>query len=140
MIRHLQKCHRNPQNSPRISLDWEYIEDFEPIKEFLIKNPCTDKMKEFNAILAPRGDPYDSFLDEMVNYAKELPKLHKDAMVNAKLDEIFTKGINVRLLDKDEYIEKLKAKVRGGQRLFLFNPLIPTTGEEIEQNKDMLWQ
>jgi len=47
IIRHLQKCHRNPQNTPKIELDWEHVDDYNEVKEFLIKNPCTDKEKEF---------------------------------------------------------------------------------------------
>lgn len=115
------------------------IEEYEPIKEFLIVNPCTDKVKEFNHILAPQGNPYNATINRLLNYAKELPQAHKDAMINRKMDEIFTKGIDVKLLNKDEYIERLKTKVRKGHRLFLFDPLRATTEEEIEKNKDLLW-
>ncbi|NVM20120.1 MAG: hypothetical protein HWN80_20655 [Candidatus Lokiarchaeota archaeon] len=45
----------------------------------------------------------------------------------------------MRLLNKEEYIERLKEKVRKGHRIFLFDPIKPTTIEEIEQNKDELW-
>ena len=75
----------------------------------------------------------------MVKYIKELPKAHNDAMINKKLDEIFTSGIEVRLLNKEEYIQKLKEKVLMGQKIFLFDPIKPTTVEEIEQNKDEFW-
>jgi hypothetical protein len=75
----------------------------------------------------------------MVKYAKELPNAHKDAMISQKLDEIFTSGVEVRLLNKNEYIQKLKEKVLMGQRIFIFDPLKPTTLEEIEQNIDELW-
>ena len=61
-------------------------------------------------------------------------------MINKKLDEIFTSGVEVRLLNKEEYIQKLKKKVMMGQRLLLFHPIKPTTIEEIEQNKDELWR
>lgn len=140
MIRHLQKCHCNPKNSPEIKLDWVYLDEYDEIKEFLIKNPCTDKANEFNKILAPKGNMFEEFTQEMLNYAITLPKGHKDKMINAKLDEIFTSGINVRLLNKDEYIERLKEKVRKGYRIFLFDLLKPTTIEEIEANKDILWE
>ena len=60
-------------------------------------------------------------------------------MINAKLDEVFTSGIEVRLLNKEEYFERLIEKVRKGQRIFLFDPLKPTTVEEIEANRDALW-
>ena len=76
----------------------------------------------------------------MLNYAKALPKAHKDAMLHKKMDEMFTKGIEVRLLNKEEYISCLKAKVRRGYRMFLFNPLKPTTEEEIEEHQDELWE
>jgi len=75
----------------------------------------------------------------MLNYAKSLPKTHKDKAINQKLDEIFTLGVEVRLFNKEEYIDRLKEKVLMGQRIFLFDPLRPTTEEEIEQNKDELW-
>jgi hypothetical protein len=45
----------------------------------------------------------------------------------------------VRLLTKGEYIEKLKEKVMKGQRIYLFDSLKPTTAEEIEQEKEELW-
>ena len=53
---------------------------------------------------------------------------------------MFTKGIDVRLLNKEEYISRLKAKVRRGYRMFLFDPIKPTTEEEIEEHKDELWK
>lgn len=140
MIRHLQKCHCNPKNSPEIKIDWDYLEEYNETKEFLLKNPCTDKMREFNNILAPKGNPFEEFLEETLKYAIELPKAYKDKMINQKLDEIFTQGIEPRLLNKEEYIAKLKEKVRKGYRLFLFDPLKPTTVEEIEENKDILWE
>ena len=96
-------------------------------------------MKEYNKILVPYDNPFEPFLEEIVNNAKELPKAHKDAMINQKLDEIFTSGIEVRLLNKEEYIQRLKEKVLMGQRIFLFDHIKPTTVEEIEQNKDELW-
>jgi len=140
IIRHLKKCHRNPQNAPNIELDWEYVDDYNEVKEFLIKIPCTDKEKEFNKIVAPNGNPIADFIGEMLDYTKSLPKAHKDAMINAKLDEVFTSGVNVKLLNKEEYFDRLKEKVRKGQRLFLLDSLKPITVEEIEKNKDILWE
>ena len=96
-------------------------------------------MKEFNKFLAPEGDPFEEFTEKMLDYTLSLPKAHKDAMINAKLDEMFTSGIEVRLLTKDEYFERLKEKVRKRQRIFLFDPLKPTTIEQIEANKNALW-
>ncbi len=75
-----------------------------------------------------------------LNYTKELPKLHKDKMLHQKMDEMFTKGIEVRLLNKAEYIERLKEKVRKGQRLFLLDWQKPITIEEIETHQDKLWE
>jgi len=138
IIHHLQKCHRNPHNTPRIELNRDYIDEHRETEEFLIKNPCTDKEREFNRKLAPNGNPFEEFTQKMLDYALNLQKAHKDAMINAKLDEIFTSGIEVRLLNKEEYFERLIEKVRKGQRLFLFDPLKPTTVEEIEANKDAL--
>jgi len=97
-------------------------------------------MKEYNNILAPRGDPHKKFLNEMLSYAKILLKAHKDKAINQKLNEIFTSGIELRLLTKEEYIDRLKEKVRKGYYLCLFDPLKPTTIEEIEANKDILWE
>ena len=86
-------------------------------KEFLIENPCTDKEREFNTIIAPNGNHFEQPINDLLNYAKELPKAHKDALLHQKMDEIFTKGIDVRLLNKEEYISRLKAKVRRGYRM-----------------------
>jgi hypothetical protein len=36
-------------------------------------------------------------------------------------------------------ISRLKAKVRSGYRMFLFDSFKATTEEEIETNKDALW-
>lgn len=55
------------------------------------------------------------------------------------LDQVITEGVEVRLLNKEEYISRLKEKVRKGYRMFLFDPLKPTTIEEIEANKDAIW-
>ncbi len=140
IIRHLKKCHRNPQNTPNIGLKWDNADDYNEVKEFLIENPCTDKEKEFNKIIAPNGNPIADFIGEMLDYTKSLPKAHKDAMINAKLDEVFTSGVDVRLLNKEEYFDRLKNKVRKGQRLFLLNPLKPITIEEIETKQDALWE
>jgi hypothetical protein len=96
-------------------------------------------MKEYNKIIAPKGNLHEKFLDEMLRYSKNLPKGHKDKAINQKLDEIFTSGIEVRLSTKEEYIERLKEKVSKGYRVFLFDPIKPTTVEEIEQRKDELW-
>lgn len=140
MIRHLQKCHCNPKNSPEIKLDWDNLNEYDEIEEFLIKNPCTDKEDDFNKLLAPKGNLFEEFKQEILDYTISLPKGHKDKMINAKLNEIFTSGVDVRLLNKDEFIERLKEKVRKGYRIFLFDPLKPTTIEEIEANKDILWR
>ena len=93
-------------------------------------------MKEYDQILALKGDPHKRFMEEMLSYAQILPKSHRDKMINQKLNEIFTSGIDLRLLNKEEYIKKLKEKARRGYRVFLFNPLKPTTEEEIEVYKD----
>ena len=140
LTRHLLKCYRNPDISPKIELNWDHIDEFNEFKEFLIENPCTDKEREFNSIIAPNGNPFEPLIDDLLNYAKELPKVHKDAMLHQKLDQIITKGIEVRLLNKEEYISRLKAKVRRGYRAFLFDPLKATTEEEIEAHKDELWE
>ena len=75
----------------------------------------------------------------MLNYAKELPNAHKDKMLHKKMDEMFKKGLEVRLLNKAEYIERLKEKVRKGQRLFLLDWQKSITIEEIDANQDILW-
>jgi tetrahydrodipicolinate N-succinyltransferase len=139
MIRHLNNCHLNSKNSPKIEVDWEYWDEFNIVKDHLIKNPTTSKMKEFNKIIAPKGNPHEKFIEEMLSYTKSLPKTHKDRAIYQKLDEIFTSGIEVRQLNKEEYVQRLKEKVLMGQRIFLFDPLNPTTVEEIEQNKTQLW-
>ncbi len=140
LARHLLKCYRNPDNSPKIELEWDHVDDYNEFKEFLIENPCTDKEREFNLALIPNGNPFEQPITDLLNYAKELPKVHKDAMLNKKLDQVFTNGIDVRLLNKEEYISRLKSKVRRGQRIFLFDPIKPTTIEEIEANQDELWE
>lgn len=61
MIRHLQKCHRNPRNAPKIELDWEYIEQYQEVKNYLIKNPRTEKTKKYNNVIAPKGNPFREF-------------------------------------------------------------------------------
>ncbi len=61
-------------------------------------------------------------------------------MLHQKMDKMFTKGIEVRLLNKEEYISRLKAKVRRGYRMFLFDPINATTEEEIEAHQDELWK
>jgi len=71
----------------------------------------------------------------MLSYAKSIPKVHKDKAIHQNLEEIFTAGIDVRLLNKDEYIEIIKEKVRKGYRISLFDPIKPTTIEEIEKNR-----
>ena len=53
LIRHLKKCHLNPQNSPKIEVDWEYWEKYNIVRDHLIKNPVTSKMREYNEILVP---------------------------------------------------------------------------------------
>jgi hypothetical protein len=139
MIRHLEKCHLNPKNSPKIEIDWDYWNEFNIVKDHLIKNPTTNKMREYNKIIAPHGNIHEKFLDEMLSYTKSLPKTQRDKAIHQKLDEIFTSGVEVRLLNKEEYIQKLKEKVMMGQRIFLFDPLKPITIEEMEQKKDKLW-
>ncbi len=140
IIRHLQKCHRNPSNAPKIEVDWEYLEQYQEFENYLIKDPRTEKAKEFNQILAPKGNPFEEFEVKMLDYAINLPKTHKDKMINQKLDEILTAGIELRLLNKEEFLDKLKDKVRKGYHLYLFDRLKPTTIEEIEQNEGILWQ
>ena len=139
LARHLLKCSRNPNNSPKIELKWEHAEEFKMFKEFLIEKPHTDKEREFNLALIPHGDPFESVINDLLNYAKELPKAHKDAMLHKKMDQIFTGGEEVRLLNKEEYITRLKEKIQKGYRMFLFDPFKPTTIEDVEQNKDELW-
>ena len=140
IMRQLQRCHLSPSNAPKIELDWEYIEQYQEVKNYLIKNPRTEKAKKYNNALAPKGNPFREFEEEIINYANALPKAHKDKAINQKLDEIFTSGIELRLLNREEFLDKLKDKVRKGYRLFLFDPLKPTTIEEIEQNESILWQ
>ncbi len=53
---------------------------------------------------------------------------------------MFTNGIEVRLLNKAEYIERIKEKVRKGQRLFLLDWQKPITIEEIEAHQNELWE
>jgi len=60
-------------------------------------------------------------------------------MIRQKLDRIITEGIEVRLLTREEYFQRLKAKIKSGYKIFLFDPLKATTVEEIEQNEDTLW-
>lgn len=107
IIRHLRKCHRNPSNAPRIEIDWDYLEQYQEIKKYLIKNPHTEKAKEFNQILAPKGNPFEEFEGKMLNYANRLPKAHKDKAINQKLHEILTVGIELRLLNREEFLDKL---------------------------------
>ena len=140
MIRHLQRCHRNPSNAPKIEVDWDYVEQFQVVENYLIKDPRTEKTKEFNQLLAPKGNPFREFEEKTINYAKSLPKAHKDKAISQKLDEILTADIELRLLNGEEFIDRLKSKVRKGYRLYLFDSLKPTTIEEIEQNKNILWQ
>ena len=138
--RHLLKCYRNPVNSPQIELEWDNVSEYNEFKEFLIEKPCTDKEREFNSALIPNGNPFEQPIKDLLSYAKELPNAHKDKMLHKKMDEMFTNGIEVRLLNKEEYISRLKAKVRRGYRMFLFDPLKPTTEEEIEEHQDELWK
>ena len=140
IIRHLRKCHLNPSNAPKIEIDWDYIEQYREVENCLIKDPSTEKMKEFNNALAPNGNPFRKFEEEIINYARSLPKAHKDKAINQKFDEILTAGIELRLLNKEEFLDKLKDKVKKGYLLYLFDRLKPTTVEEIEQNGDILWQ
>ncbi len=138
--RHLLKCYRNPDNTPKINLEWDNVNEYNEFKDFLIKKPQTDKEREFNSALIPNGNPFEQPIEDLLKYAKELPKLHRDKMVHKKMDEMFTKGIEVRLLNKEEYISRLKAKIRRGYRMFLFDPIKPTTIEEIEAHQDELWE
>ena len=139
MARHLLKCYRNQENSPKIELEWDHVEEYNEFKEFLIENPRTDKEREFNSALIPNRNPFEQPINDLLNYAKELPNAHKDKMLHKKMDEMFTNGVEVRLLNKTEYIERLKEKVRKGQRLFLLDWQKPITIEEIEAHKDELW-
>ena len=139
LARHLLKCYRNPDNSPNIDLEWDHVEEYNEFKEFLIENPQTDKEREFNSVIAPNGNPFEQPINYLLSYAIELPNAHKDKMLHKKMDEIFTNGIEVRLLNKVEYIERLKEKVRKGQRLFLLDWQKPITIEEIEAHQDKLW-
>jgi hypothetical protein len=59
-------------------------------------NPHTEKVKEFNQIITPKSNPFKEFEGKMLNYAKNLPKVYKDKMINQKLDEILTAGIELR--------------------------------------------
>ncbi len=106
----------------------------------MIEIPCTDKERKFNSALIPNGNPFEQPINNLLNYVKELPKLHKNEIIYQKMDEMFTKGIDVRLLNKEEYIERLKDKVRKGYRMFLFDPIKTTTEAEIEAHKDELWK
>jgi len=53
---------------------------------------------------------------------------------------MFSEGIELRLLNREEFIQKLKDKVRKGYHLCLSDPLKPTTIEEIERYKNKLWE
>ncbi len=139
MARHLLKCYRNPENSPQIELEWEHVDEYNEFKDFLIEKPQTDKEREFNSALIPNGNPFEQPINDLLSYAKELPNAHKDKMLHQKMDEMFTNGIEVRLLNKAEYIERLKEKVRKEQRLFLLDWQKPITIEEIEAHKNELW-
>ena len=51
------------------------MDDYNEFKELLIKNPCTDKEKEFNKIVAPNGNPFAEFVEQMLDYVINLPKI-----------------------------------------------------------------
>ena len=48
-------------------------------------------------------------------------------------------ALELRLISKKEYELVINIKVRKGQRLFLLDPLVPITEEDIESNQDLLW-
>ena len=48
IMRHLQRCHLNPSSAPKIEIDWDYIEQYREVENCLIKDPSTEKAKEFN--------------------------------------------------------------------------------------------
>ena len=94
MARHLLKCYRNQENSPKIELEWDHVEEYNEFKEFLIENPRTDKEREFNSALIPNGNPFEQPINDLLSYAKELPNAHKDKMLHKKMDEMFTNILN----------------------------------------------
>lgn len=111
-----------PANIPRTDYDWNYFEEYKLFQEFLIKNPATKKMKDFNHILAPKGNPFNHITDAMLPYMKNLPKNHLEKQMYAKFHEDISRGIELRLLTDDEFIQRLEDKVKKGYQFsFLMN-------------------
>ncbi len=118
--KHESSCHLNPTTIPRTDYDWEYFEQFDMIRDFLIKNPTTKKMKKFNSILAPKGDPFKHIIDAMRPYMKKLPKNHLERQMYAKLDADISRGIEQRLLTEEEFIQRIEEQIeKGYQHSFL---------------------
>ena len=84
LARHLLKCYRNLESTPKIELEWDHVNEYNEFKEFLMEKPCTDKVREFNSALIPYGNPFEQPINDLLNYANELPKLHKDKMLHQK--------------------------------------------------------
>ncbi len=43
-------------------------------------------------MLAPKGNPLEKFEEEMLNYAHNLTKAHKNKIIHQKLDEILNRN------------------------------------------------
>lgn len=116
LAKHLKKCHANPVNIPKTTINWEHVEDYNLIEEFLFKNPPTEMMKAFNNKLAPHGNPFEQPIEELVDYMKTLPKGQKEKLLHKRLHSTFTEGIELRLLIEDEFVNNILDKIRRGYR------------------------
>ncbi|KKL26617.1 hypothetical protein LCGC14_2393510 [marine sediment metagenome] len=105
--RHEIKCHKNPANIPRTIYNWNYFEEYALIEEFLINNPMTEKIRKFNQRLAPEGNPFDHITGAMLPYMKKLPKNHLEKQMYAKLHKDISRGIELKLLTEDEFIQRI---------------------------------
>lgn len=138
---HLKKCHKNPGNFPIFPLDWDYIEKYQLIKEFLIKNPQTTMEREFNKVLAPQGDPFESFINDMLNLCEETPNTHRDRKVYQTLNKNLMQGIKFDETEEEQterLTNTLKEKIEKGITMHLFDYRKPTTIKDLEENKDKL--
>jgi len=83
-----------------------------------------------------RADLYGEFTNLFFLGHGNLTKKKMNEIENMFEDYV----IAYHLLNKEEYISRLKAKVRRGYRMFLFDPIKATTEEEIEAHQDELWE
>ena len=67
-------------------------------------------------ILAPKGNPFDHILDAMLPYMKKLPKNVLERQMLAKFDADFTKGIELRLLTDEEFIQRIEDRIKKGHK------------------------